>query len=53
MRTVLLFVVIISIPFFAQAQHLGSSKGKVALGLGFGLPYGGFGGRVSVNPGIR
>src|SRR5690606_35597654 len=34
-----------------QAQHLGSSKGASAVGVGTGLPYGGIGGRLSFNPG--
>ncbi|WP_343852369.1 hypothetical protein [Algoriphagus jejuensis] len=35
---------------FSPAQHFSSYQGKVALGLGFGLPYGGYGGRITFNP---
>jgi hypothetical protein len=33
-----------------SAQNLSSSKGQSALGAGFGLPYGGLGAKMSVNP---
>jgi len=32
------------------AQNLSSSKGQGSFGIGTGLPYGGFGGRLSYNP---
>jgi hypothetical protein len=32
------------------AQHLGSSRGSASIGFGIGLPYGGLGPRISVNP---
>ena len=32
------------------AQHKGSAKDQVAVGIGLGLPYGGIGGKVSFNP---
>jgi hypothetical protein len=46
----LILLLVTGISIFSQAQHFSSSKGKAALGLGVGLPYGGFGTRVSVNP---
>jgi hypothetical protein len=46
----LAIILITGISVFAQAQHFGSTKGKAAIGLGVGLPYGGFGTKLSVNP---
>jgi hypothetical protein len=46
-----LFTILVGLIFMtANAQHFSSSAGKAALGLGIGLPYGGFGGKLSVNP---
>lgn len=49
-KATLAFSLILFMVSFAQAQHFSSSKGKAALGVGVGLPYGGFGGKLSVNP---
>lgn len=51
MKKILLVALIaIGICTFSHAQHFSSSKGKAVVGLGMGLPYGGFGGRLSINP---
>ncbi|EMS32292.1 hypothetical protein C943_01555 [Mariniradius saccharolyticus AK6] len=51
MRKFLLIALIVcSVPFLSKGQNLGSTKGNVALGVGIGLPYGGFGGKFSFNP---
>jgi hypothetical protein len=51
MRKFLLIALIVcSVPFLSMGQNTGSTKGKAAVGLGMGLPYGGFGGRFSINP---
>lgn len=49
-KTILALSLVFLFPSFVQAQHFSSSKGKAAMGLGMGLPYGGFGGRLNVNP---
>lgn len=52
-RTVkfLIIAILIFVPVILKAQHTISTKGKTFLGAGVGLPFGGYGGRFSVNPG--
>jgi hypothetical protein len=46
--TILLLSMIAAGPLYAQ--HKGSAKDQAAIGIGFGLPYGGMGGKLSYNP---
>lgn len=47
-----LFTLLLAFALMAplRAQHLGSTKNQVGIGLGAGLPYGGLGAKVSYNP---
>ena len=49
--TLLTFTVFLMAVGSISAQHLSTTKGQSALGVGVGLPFGGFGGRLSYNPG--
>lgn len=49
-KFIFIALIVCSVPFVSMGQNLGSTKGNVALGVGIGLPYGGFGGKLSVNP---
>jgi len=46
----MVFVILISVPNLLAAQHMSATKGKSFVGVGIGLPFGGFGGRLSYNP---
>jgi hypothetical protein len=49
-KLVLCLCVLFGYPVTVFAQNLGSSKGESTLGVGIGLPYGGLGMKMSVNP---
>lgn len=49
-KIILIAMIVINSYTLSQAQNFSSSKGKATVGLGMGLPYGGFGGRLSINP---
>lgn len=46
----LFFTVLVAMPNLLSAQHMSATKGKSFLGFGMGVPFGGFGGRLSYNP---
>lgn len=51
MKTFSLIALIVCCAYsLAVGQNVGSTKGNAALGFGIGLPYGGFGGKLSINP---
>lgn len=45
----LLLIVLFIVPNLLTAQNMSSSEGKTFLGVGVGLPFGGYGARLSIN----